>query len=261
VERLGPFFKHPLVLLALGGLFTAILIPQVTREWQDRQSEQEIKRTLLEEIASSATTAVRQANSLAAACAEPAAEPPSGDAQRVCAPLTPSEAVRAAGGEAGEPIGEIYAVLRNSWLIRRATARSRITTYFPGVYSCWYSYERAVADYIGLITQDPRTKRARVENLQAFVDTNLTRVYGLPEAAETGCVPLGELPPSVRARYTDLKEAMRWRAVNYPTWSGRFKQEYAKLGEIVEIAMERIITTITKAQARGFSHGIDVPLF
>jgi hypothetical protein len=120
------FLRHPLVIAVLAAAFSALLIPHFTRQWQDRQREQELKQSLLEEVSTSSTTAVRQAISLAGG------------------------QNRAAGGETGEGASDIYAVLRNSWLIRRASPRSRIIVYFPNLYGCWYSYERAVADFLSL---------------------------------------------------------------------------------------------------------------
>jgi hypothetical protein len=245
------------VLLVLGGVFSALLIPQITREWQDRQSEKEIKRSLLEEISTSATTAIRQGNSLVTACVEPSAEPAKGAKPGpVCAPTPPSKQLRAAGGEPGENVSEVYAVLRNTWLIRRSTARSRIITYFPDLYGCWYSYERAIADYLGLVTQYPNSKKVRARDLMAYVDADFADVYSQPGVAEEGCEPLDQLPTRVEKRFEELRAAMQWRALDFPTWHSRFKGEYAKLGELLEIGGERIIMTIVKAHAAGFSHGI-----
>jgi hypothetical protein len=275
--RIGSFAKHPLVLVVLGGVFSALLIPQITREWQDRQREQEIKQSLLEEISTSATTAVREGNSLVGACVEQGSEPVKDTkVVKVCAPLPPAESVRAAGGEAGEDIPEIYAVLRNAWLIQRATARSRIITYFPDLYSCWYSYERALTDYLGLVSQHPKTKRTRVGDLNEFVDADLADVYGKPYGREEeACAALEDLPEPVQIRFNQLKGGERvtrlrsnfkrrqggigWDALTYPTWHPRFKAEYAKLGELLEIAAERMVVTISNADAKGFSHGIDIP--
>ena len=98
--RIGSFVKHPLVLVILGGVFSALLIPQITREWQDRQREQEIKQSLLEEISTSATTAVREGNSLVGACVEQGSDPVKDTkVVNVCAPLPSAESVRAAGGK------------------------------------------------------------------------------------------------------------------------------------------------------------------
>jgi len=258
-SKIGAFLKHPLVLLVLGGVFTALLIPQITRQWQDRQSEKEIKRSLLEEISTSATTAIRQGISLVTACIEPSSEPAkAGESKPVCAATPATKQIRAAGGEPGENVSEVYAVLRNNWLIRRATTRSRIITYFPGLYGCWYSYERAIADYLGLVTQYPKTKKERAKDLMAYVRADFANVYSQPGVAEQGCEPLDQLPPRVQERFEELKALMHWRALDFPTSHGRFKGEYAKLGELLEIGDERIIMTVVRAHAAGFSHGIDI---
>jgi hypothetical protein len=259
------------VLLLVGGVFTALLIPQITRQWQDRQSEHATKQSLLEEISTSASTAIRQGISLAAACEKP---PPALDKKKpssaldknkepeaVCAPLPPTSQIRAAGGMAGESIPEVYELLRNSWLIRRSVARSRITTYFPKLYSCWYSYERALSDYLGLVTQGLAIKKKRVELLHDYVGSDLSRVYTEPSVVDENCRPLGDLPVVVQERYGELKGRMGWKALTYPTWHYRFNQEYAKLGELLDIAMERIVFTIVRAHAEGFSHGVHVPGF
>jgi hypothetical protein len=257
--KIGAFIKHPLVLLVLGGLLSALLIPQITRQWQDRQSEKEIKRSLLEEISTSATTAIRQGNSLVTACVEPSGEPAkAGESKPVCAATPPSKQIRAAGGEPSENVSEVYAVLRNNWLIRRSTTRSRIITYFPDLYGCWYSYERAIADYLGLVTQYPNSKAVRAHDLMAYVRGDFADTYSQPGVAEQGCEPLDQLPPRVQTRFEELKVAMHWRALDYPTWHNRFKGEYAKLGELLEIGGERIIMTVVKAHAAGFSHGIHI---
>jgi hypothetical protein len=261
---IGSVLKHPLFLAVLGAVFSLLLIPQITREWQDRQKEQEIKDSLLEQISTLSTTAVRQGNSLVTACAEPtstAKDKTDTAVTAVCAPVSETTQIRAAGGQPGEDIPEIYSVLKNSWLIERAIPRSTIITYFPHLYSCWYSYERALADYLGLVTQYPKTKAVRVGNLKAYVDGRFVYVYSQPTVRENQCASVQDLPPDVQARFEALKDATHWTALTYPTWHYRFKQEYAKLGEELEIAMERITMTVASADANGFSHGINIPFF
>jgi len=56
----------------------------------------------------------------------------------------------AAGAAPGEDGKTAYALLRNSWIVRRAGIESTILTYFPKVDSCWYSHELAISDFISL---------------------------------------------------------------------------------------------------------------
>jgi hypothetical protein len=241
-SKLGGFLKHPLVIAVLAGAFTALLIPQLTRVWQDRQREDAIKESLLQDISSSSTTAVRQAISLT------------------------QGKTRAAGGEAGEDVSDTYAVLRNSWLIKRASARSRIIVYFPNLYSCWYSYERAVADYLSLSASGTAKtgkkakaqrdqRKAWVKQLRRYADANFAKTYMTPQVPD-GCSPMSDLPEVVQTRLQDLKRATGWAALTYPTDHPRFKNAYAILGEAMIIAMERIITSIESSHAKGFSHGV-----
>jgi hypothetical protein len=239
LAKFTPLFRHPLVIAVLAAVFSALLIPQITREWQDRQREQDLKRSLLEEISTSSTTAVRQGISLAG-----------GQTQ-------------AAGGKEGEAASDVYATLRNSWLIRRASARSRIIVYFPKLYACWYFYERAVADYLSLSpprgTPAGASGEARVESLERYVTGNFAQGYIIGKKSTPTpdtCTALADLPQVVQDRFQELKDASHWSALNFATDNPQFRAAYAILGEALIIGMERIITTIDATPAKGFSHGI-----
>ncbi len=162
--------------------------------------------------------------------------------------------IRAAGGEDGENTTQVYATLRNSWLIKRATARSRIIVYFPDLYACWYSYERAVADYLSLSSAD-KTDASRVKSLRRYVNADFANSYVEPDAPD-GCAPLTDLPEVLQSRFAKLKDVTQWPALTYSTDNPRLRDVYAVVGEALIIGMERIIETIVKTPAKGFSHGI-----
>jgi hypothetical protein len=163
--------------------------------------------------------------------------------------------VRAAGGETGEDTDQIYPVLRNSWLIQRASARSTIITYFPDLDACWYSYERVLADYLGLVVADEESRAARVDMIRRYVDADFSQSYVERGVADT-CAPLSTLPANVQRRFQELKDAIGWDALTFPTDNPRFRNVYAALGEALLIGKERIITTIVDTPARGFHHGV-----
>ena len=216
-------------------MFGALVIPQITREWQDRQREQELKQSLSGDLRSS-VTAVRQGIALA------------------------NGQTRAAGGEREETTEQVYAALRNSWLIRRATPRSRIIVYFPNRYECWYSYERAVSDYLSLSSGDEtpdgrKANAARVTSLQRYVSADFAKSYVKPDTPD-GCAPLTDLPEVVQTRFAELKDLTRWTALTFATDNKEFREVYAIVGEGLVIGMERIIETIVQTPAKGFSHGI-----
>jgi hypothetical protein len=61
-RRLGAVLRHPLVvgaaLAVLSGAFASLLIPALTRVWQDRPKELALKSALVERISRSATTVI-----------------------------------------------------------------------------------------------------------------------------------------------------------------------------------------------------------
>src|SRR4051794_18877033 len=111
--RVGRFLSQPLVIAILAAAFSALVIPELTRQWQDTQNERDLKQSLLEQISTSGTAAISRALSLA-------------DGQLL-----------AAGGQPGESRGNVYQRLRDTWFTDRADARSRILVYFPSLYTCW----------------------------------------------------------------------------------------------------------------------------
>jgi hypothetical protein len=236
-SRLGPSLKHPLTIALVAAAFTALLLPVFTRQYQDRQKERELKKGLLEQMSTASTTAVRNGISLV------------------------NGQLRAAGGEEGENAGQVYARLRNVWLIQRATVRSAIVTYFPHVNSCWYSYERIIADYLGLVDKKPANRKTRIENIKNYVNSDLRDVYGEPGNVDNACDRLKTMPTGIRARYRELKGKMRWDALTLPTddkgkYALAYAGAYAILGEELLIADDRVIKTIVDENASGFSHGI-----
>jgi hypothetical protein len=213
--------RHPLVIALISGALAALLFPWFTRQWQDRQSELALKQSLVERIAGSSTTAVRQGVSLV------------------------NGQLRAAGGRPGESRAQIYAVLRNSWLIKRATARSAIVTYFPDLQSCWHRYELVTADFLGLGDPNLAARKAKAENIRLYVQAEPKDV----------CKPLSALPADVASRYRELQTKTKWGAFARSTETARFRNAYAILAELLLIDKDRIIKSIVSADAASFYHG------
>src|SRR5947208_8103051 len=92
LARVGRFLSQPLVIAILAGAFSALVIPQVTCEWQDTQNERDLKQSLLEQISTSGTAAVSHGLSLA------------------------NGQLLAAGGQVRESHGDVYQSLRNTWV-------------------------------------------------------------------------------------------------------------------------------------------------
>ncbi len=64
----------------------------------------------------------------------------------------------------------------------------------------------------------------------------------------------------MQKRFAQLKAISIWQGLALPDKDKRtttkFRNAYAILGEEMDIAMERVVDTIVRAHARGFSHGI-----
>jgi len=227
-------FRHPLAITLLAGAFTAIFLPQLTRQWQDRQKERALKQSLLEQISTSSATAVTQGISFV------------------------KGQLIAAGGAPGQDGETVYAILRNSWIVHRASARSTIITYFPNVDSCWYSYERAVSDFISLSADNyAPNRRQRVKDIRRYVESDFAESYVEPGMTDEACAPLQELPPAIQDRFHVLEGVLDWESLIHPTTDQRFSRSvYAALGEALLIGGETIIRTIRSSDAEDFSHGI-----
>ena len=231
--RVGRLLSQPLVIAILAAAFGALVIPELTRQWQDTQNERDLKQSLLEQISTSGTAAVSHGHSLA-------------DGQLL-----------AAGGQPGESHGNVYQGLRDTWFTDRADASSRILVYFPSLYTCWYSFDHAIADYLSLGAGN--RSASRIADLQSYVGSDFANSYVGPTAPD-GCKPLAELPSAVQTRFRQLKAIPMWEPLALPGKDKRsttkFRNAYAILAEEMNIAMERVVYTIVKAHAQGFSHGI-----
>ena len=60
VRVAGRLLAHPLIITLFSALLAAVVLPPLTRAWQDRQKELELKRDLVTQIAETSTRAVRR---------------------------------------------------------------------------------------------------------------------------------------------------------------------------------------------------------
>jgi hypothetical protein len=241
LATLGRVLKHPLVIALLAATFTAIFLPQFTRQWQDRQKERALKQTLLEQMSNASNTAVTQAISFAHGL------------------------LVAAGAGPGEDGKTAYALLRNSWIVRRAGIESTILTYFPKVDSCWYSYELAISDFISLSADNNALNRkTRVSDIRRYLESNFARSYVWPRKTDPACARLQELPLMIRARLRKDKLTLdaskngrsNWDRLTLPTTDPHFSRgAYAVLGEALLFGDETIIRTVSTSNAKDFAHG------
>ena len=123
VKRLGEFSRHPLVvgggLAVLTALFASILVPALTRVWQDRPKELALKRSLVELISKSSTKAIDEATfSLV----------PAGDVKRA---------------------NRVFNQQSKRWQVDSSIVLAELTTYFhrSAIQSEWSDYVDAVQAY------------------------------------------------------------------------------------------------------------------
>jgi hypothetical protein len=272
----GHFCSQPLVITIFAAFLGSLLIPELTRQWQDRQAENALKQSLTEQLATATTTTLDQAKALA------------------------NNQLQAAGGPSDADKQTVYALLQDSWFTKRASVRSQLVIYFPSLYPCWYSFDSAVSGFLNLAMTGPakRTattpqpaaptattatttthpaiplplarlqckragrgaREAHVCNLRNYIRSNFSQTYVFPGSGVTSspdpCVSLTVLPEVLRERFEHLKQQTKWQNLALPATDPRFLAAYAIVAEELVSDMDRVIATISQSSARGYSHGI-----
>lgn len=264
----GRFCSQPLVLTVIAGLLGSLLLPALTRQWQDRQAENTLKQGLTEQLATATTATLDQAQFLA------------------------KNQLLAAGGPEHASRDDVYALLRDSWFTKRSSIRSQLVIYFPRLYPCWYSFDLAVSSFLSLATGPAATQTKaipattthearplpRVPRLQCngtgggdrnafacqlrdYISSNFRKSYVFPNsgvsASLDSCVSLEALPRAVQERFVHLQQQKaQWDNLALRHNDPRFQGAYAIVAEELVTDMDRIIVTISRSSARGYSHGI-----
>ncbi len=145
------FLCHPLLVGAavaiLSAFFASLLIPSITQVTQDRPKELELKRTIVEGIASATAGALNKGVALAR-----------GD-------------LGAAGGQAGEGRLTVYRRVYGDWLVADSTIDGEVTTYFAqgstrsrAAWTNWRTLKTAITYFLQLSTVPDRPIRVRARN-------------------------------------------------------------------------------------------------
>jgi hypothetical protein len=154
--------RHPLVvgaaLAILSGLLASLVIPGLTRVWQDRPNELALKEAIVERISQAATETIAQAASLA-----------STDSRTMRA-----GAVRTAADE-----------LNRRWMVESAGVSSQVNTYFrdSAVAGEWEAFSEAVSQFIlyARAGGDREPDRAKAERLRDLTTSVATTTFGNAE--------------------------------------------------------------------------------
>jgi hypothetical protein len=133
-KRLGELMRHPLVvgvgLAVLSAIFASILVPGLTRVWQDRPKELALKRSLVEQITKSATQALQVGESTALPTKSPSAHPEKPDTE--------------------------FIELRATWEVNSSLVNAELTTYFRDkrILGQWREFSDAVINYLDAASHD-----------------------------------------------------------------------------------------------------------
>lgn len=195
---IAEILAHPLLLLLVGAAITNYLLPRLTRRWQDRQKEIELKTAFVGEIADAVLkmiTAVQYAELGAASQSQPD-----------------------------------YDAAHRSWEMERARVDARLRGYFPDtdLPDEWRRLADVVSGLYALSgTHNSATREARIDELKA----------GLAEASldwET----LGSLEMKTGAHSTSLKERAEKCQAYFRAWFGVREAVLADLGTFVESVLD-----------------------
>jgi hypothetical protein len=222
-SRFARFLAHPLTITVAGAVFAAIVLPLVTREWQDRQNELQLKRSLVEQMAEGTTTAVRRGISHV-------------EQQIHIAPPGPTV--------------DISGTYQN-WLVRRAITRAVIATYFPSLEACWYDYSNAITTLLELATNRKAAASTRgISNILITSDQECGWSAQLSEAQTARLNRLRERLLRNGLLYPQIRK--KPPVVTNTT----LQRNYSDLGELLLIGKDGIVGQIVGTPARGYYHGI-----
>jgi hypothetical protein len=118
------------------------VLPQLTRGWQDRQKELELKRDVVTQIAEASAVAVRR------------------------------EIANAPGRD----------VALREWLVQRSISNAIIATYFPDLADCWFVYSDAITSFLQLRGKHPESKAEEINRALETTRRSCAWDQGLPPA-------------------------------------------------------------------------------
>jgi hypothetical protein len=185
MEILEAIAKHPLTLLLVGAVITNYLIPRVTRRWQDRQQEIELKTAFVGEVSDAVLEML----------------------------ISVQYAEVGATSQSQEDYDESY----RRWETARARIGARIRGYFPatGLQDRWRTLADAVtAAYALSGTHDTTLRQARIGELKstlpnAVIDWNTLADPAMKSGASTDSIKSRvEVIQAYRQAWFGLREAM-----------------------------------------------------
>jgi hypothetical protein len=169
--ELRSWLSTPLLVTVVAALIGSLLLPSITRKWQDHQKALAIKTDLVSDMSQSASSAVANSRFIAAGLV--------------------GRSSQAAGAEQ-QAWNDVY----RDWTTQGASIGAKLEAYFgPEIAAAWQKFTYALTDYVSLSASagSGSGRRPQVEELYAYRSklpgVHLTRAHwqrlaGPPEGAE-----------------------------------------------------------------------------
>jgi len=137
-SELRSWLSSPLLVAVVAALLGSLLIPSITRKWQNHQKALEIQTGLVSDMSQSVSSAVANSRFIAAGLvARPSSQ-------------------------------QAWNDLYRDWTTSGASIGARIRAYFgPTVANDWQAYTYALTDYVGLSVPSS-DRRSQVEEIYAY---------------------------------------------------------------------------------------------
>lgn len=160
VRALAPLLTHPLVVLAIGAVLSGLIVPTLTRRWQDHAQQLQIKTDLVTGMSEATTRAL-------VGLAPPA-------------------------GAAADTRPQVYA----QWSIDSAVIWSKLAAYFPGdpLVDAWSAFAQTMDDFYDL----SRASTAAAQATTAQAICRYLGAQGAPCPAPASTVPWDTLGQAMR---------------------------------------------------------------
>jgi hypothetical protein len=202
----GDALAHPLTILVFGALLTGLLVPAITRRWQDRQKELELKTELVSALSEVITSIVLAVQFV-----------------RLGRARTPTELMTAdVLADRQRAFDEAY----RTWEVQSAVLGTKLQAYFSAtrIPKGWTTFSEVVTDFYALEGQDTETEARSIADLQEGL-AKLTSEFAAAPGVDAGEVTIGILQVkavpgadwgAVRNGILQMKAALIQRVLNSP---------------------------------------------
>lgn len=217
---MSDFFAHPLTVLIVGAILTGLLVPAITRRWQNRQKELEVKVELISELSEAIMQIV-----MAVQVVRVRAELPRSAMSDENSPERDEDV------KAFQEMNKAY----RTWEVRSAVLGTRLEAFFSGtaIPADWTSFSDIVTRFYALEGQSEVHRQRNLKELLAKVLPHMSPdkrdLKGWPGLKEAILTKKGEIINDVlTSRISAFRSGIfegpghLWRILLSPeSWSNR----------------------------------------